>query len=123
MSRFFKGAAFPILIVVVLAFFAHRLISPSDEETRPTFGDFQAQLAGGELEAVEVRDRDNKIIVTPRAAERGAEEPEEYEVGFTEAYGDQLVNGLSEARTEGRISEFNVEGDGDSPWGALIWIL
>jgi len=123
MSRFFKSAAFPILIVVVLAFFAHRLISPSDEETRPNFGDFQTQLARGDLQSVEVRDRDNKIIVTPRAAERGAEEPEEYEIGFTEAYGDQLVNGLSEARTEGRISEFNVEGDGDSPWGALIWIL
>ncbi len=29
MSRFFKSAFFPILIVVVLAFFAQRLISPS----------------------------------------------------------------------------------------------
>ena len=28
MSRFFKSAAFPILIVVVLAFFAQKLISP-----------------------------------------------------------------------------------------------
>jgi hypothetical protein len=27
MSRFFKSAAFPILIVIVLAFFAQRLIS------------------------------------------------------------------------------------------------
>ncbi len=27
MSRFFKSAAFPILIVVVLAFFAQKLIS------------------------------------------------------------------------------------------------
>ena len=31
MSRFFKSAAFPILIVIVLAFFASKLISNSDE--------------------------------------------------------------------------------------------
>ena len=31
MSRFFKSAAFPILIVVVLAFFAQKLVSPGDE--------------------------------------------------------------------------------------------
>ena len=36
MSRFFKSAAFPILIVVVLAFFAQRLISPSDQANKPT---------------------------------------------------------------------------------------
>ena len=34
MSRFFKSAAFPIIIVVVLAFFAQKLISlgPSGED-------------------------------------------------------------------------------------------
>ena len=35
MSRFFKSAAFPILIVVVLAFFAQRLISPGDAGATP----------------------------------------------------------------------------------------
>ena len=35
MSRFFKSAAFPILIVVVLAFFAQRLISPGNQEKDP----------------------------------------------------------------------------------------
>ena len=39
MSRFFKSAAFPILIVVVLAFFAQKLIGQL-QHTRPnyTFG-------------------------------------------------------------------------------------
>ena len=31
MSRFFKSAAFPILIVIVLAFFASKLIANSDQ--------------------------------------------------------------------------------------------
>ena len=34
MSRFFKSAAFPILIVVVLAFFAQKLISPERSRRR-----------------------------------------------------------------------------------------
>ena len=37
MSRFFKSAAFPILIVIVLAFFASKLISDSGETNKPTF--------------------------------------------------------------------------------------
>ena len=39
MSRFFKSAAFPILIVVVLAFFAQKLIGSSSHGTPQTFGD------------------------------------------------------------------------------------
>ena len=31
MSRFFKSAAFPILIVIVLAFFASKLIATADQ--------------------------------------------------------------------------------------------
>ena len=31
MSRFFKSAAFPILIVIVLAFFASKLIANADQ--------------------------------------------------------------------------------------------
>ncbi|MDX6667607.1 MAG: hypothetical protein QOK04_987, partial [Solirubrobacteraceae bacterium] len=37
MSRFFKSALFPILIVVVLAFFAQRFISPGDHSKAPNF--------------------------------------------------------------------------------------
>jgi cell division protease FtsH len=44
MRRFFRSAAFPILIVIVLAFFAQRLISgPSDEQT-PTYDQFVQQI-------------------------------------------------------------------------------
>ncbi len=35
MRRFFRSAAFPILIVIVLAFFAQRLISPGETEEPP----------------------------------------------------------------------------------------
>ena len=37
MSRFFKSAAFPILIVIVLAFFASKLINNQDQAKPATF--------------------------------------------------------------------------------------
>ena len=54
MSRFFKSAAFPILIVVVLAFFAQRLISPDRQTTTPDFPAFLQQVDRGEVKAVEL---------------------------------------------------------------------
>jgi cell division protease FtsH len=40
MRRFFRSAAFPILIVIVLAFFAQRLINNPAEEQTPTYDQF-----------------------------------------------------------------------------------
>ncbi|HEV2769426.1 MAG TPA: ATP-dependent metallopeptidase FtsH/Yme1/Tma family protein, partial [Solirubrobacteraceae bacterium] len=117
MSRFFKSAAFPILIVVVLAFFAQRLINPSDEEAQPSFADFQTQLADGRVRSVEVSDRDNELTVT-------LDDRTEYEIGFTAAYGDRLVDQLGSARREGRIEDFDVEGSQTSPWVSMLtWLI
>jgi cell division protease FtsH len=44
MSRFFKSAAFPIIIVIVLAFFASKLISRSDQAEKTTFSQFLTQI-------------------------------------------------------------------------------
>jgi cell division protease FtsH len=43
-KRFFRSAAFPILIVIVLAFFAQRLISGPSDETTPTYNQFVDQV-------------------------------------------------------------------------------
>ncbi len=43
-----SGALVPILIVIVLAFFAQRIISPSTEEDKPTYSEFIAQINGAE---------------------------------------------------------------------------
>src|SRR5438477_12337275 len=44
MRRFFRSAAFPILIVIVLAFFAQRLISPGTPEQTPTYDAFLSEV-------------------------------------------------------------------------------
>jgi cell division protease FtsH len=63
-SRFFKSAAFPILIVIVLAFFAQRLISPGERQPQPTFSEFQAQVERGDVKAVTLNTKNNEIDVT-----------------------------------------------------------
>jgi cell division protease FtsH len=44
MRRFFRSAAFPILVVIVLAFFAQRLISGPGQEQTPTYDEFLSQV-------------------------------------------------------------------------------
>src|SRR5690242_11446686 len=44
MRRFFRSAAFPILIVIVLAFFAQKLISGPSNENPPTYDAFVSQV-------------------------------------------------------------------------------
>src|ERR671932_36559 len=66
MRRFFRSAAFPILIVIVLAFFAQRLISPGSSQQTPTFNDFIAQIKHrpGSISSVTVQPKTNDIQVS-----------------------------------------------------------
>ena len=64
MSRFLKNAAFPILIVVVLAFFAQRLLSPGEGKPKPNFGQSLERIENGEVKSVTLNTRDNTIDVT-----------------------------------------------------------
>src|SRR5687767_4092349 len=102
MSRFFKSAAFPILIVIVLAFFASKLISGQDEREKPSFNDFLVQLDAGEVRTANVRSKDNSIEV------RLKDDDTKYQVGFVQAYGDVLTNKLREAKAQGNIDDFDV---------------
>ena len=68
MSRFFKSAAFPILIVIVLAFFASKLISGQDRANQYKFGDFIEQLEEGQVEQATLRTKDNSLEVVGSGA-------------------------------------------------------
>src|ERR671932_520761 len=52
MSRFFKSAAFPILIVIVLAFFASKLISSKNQAQQQSFAGFLPQIDQGQVQDV-----------------------------------------------------------------------
>ncbi|HKH41424.1 MAG TPA: ATP-dependent zinc metalloprotease FtsH [Solirubrobacterales bacterium] len=64
MRRFFRSAAFPILIVVVLAFFAQRLISPGSGTETPDYNTFIQRVDQGQIESVTWNTKDNTLNVT-----------------------------------------------------------
>ncbi len=116
MSRFSKSAAFPILIVVILAFFAQQLISSPNKEKDPGFGAFLQQLEGGQIKTIEMRNRANELIVTKNDKKR-------YEIGFATNYGDTLTKTLLAAEQEKKIESFEIKGTGATWWSSLIYIL
>ena len=67
MRRFFKSAAFPILLVVILAFVAQRVISPGPSTESPTYNELIKQKSGliesGRVEEVNVNVKDSTLDV------------------------------------------------------------
>jgi cell division protease FtsH len=64
MSRFFKSAAFPILIVVVLAFFASKLVGESGKPKTPTYGSTIQAIRNKDVQTVSLDQKDNSMTVT-----------------------------------------------------------
>src|SRR5215208_1027301 len=89
MSRFFKSAAFPILIVIVLAFFASKLIARSDQAPAKSFNGFLEQIDKGEILSVTLRTKVNPADLPLRVAYNPR-----YDVGYPRDYSDVLVNKL-----------------------------
>src|SRR6266516_3004612 len=97
MSRFFKSAAFPILIVVLLAFLAVKLVNPVSSD-----------LPKGEVSSVEFKNKG-------KALEVKLKNKETYEVGFIEQAAPELIR---ELRTSG--VPYNVESEKSSAILSLL---
>jgi cell division protease FtsH len=113
MSRFFKSAAFPILIVVVLAFFAQKLIGGPTEQRERTFADYAAQLQSGAVDKATVKTKTNEIEVV-------LDDKSKYEVGFTDEYGRVITEQLLQAKEDRKISNFTVEGRKSNGWLSML---
>ncbi len=113
MSRFFKSAAFPILIVVVLAFFAQKLISPSSEAPKQTYGDFVTQVNAGDIKTVTLKTKNNTVSVKPKTGPT-------YEVGFTDQGAEQLENKLQALKADGKLTDYDVQGRKSNGWLSLL---
>jgi cell division protease FtsH len=103
MSRFFKSAAFPILIVIVLAFFASKLIANNNEAEPTSFGTFLEQVDNSDVQTAVLSTKDSSVKVTLKSTGK------KYEVGYPPAYGDVLVNKLRQAKADRLISDFDVK--------------
>jgi cell division protease FtsH len=109
MSRFLKNATFPILIVVVLAFFAQRFLGQNDEKPKPNFGQFLTQVENGQVKSVTINTRDNTLDVT------AIDGKTKYETGYPDNYEEELVRDMR--KNEVALS---VKGKGGSNWLSLL---
>jgi len=107
-KRFFRSAAFPILVVVVLAFFAQRLINPGEPTKQPTYNEFLAQADSGKLKSVVFNTKDNTIDVVEQNGD-------EYSTGYPNNVEQSLLNQL-----EANDVSIEVKGTGGSSLLSLL---
>ena len=111
MSRFFKSAAFPILIVVVLAFFAQKLIGSSNHGPNYSFGSLLTQLDNGQVKNLSLDQKSNSADVTLTNGQK-------YSVGYPDSYAPTLIG---EAEKDIKpASNFNVESKSSNGWLSLL---
>jgi cell division protease FtsH len=112
MRRFFRSAAFPILIVIVLAFFAQRLIQGQSSEQTPTYDQFIAQVKNSpaSIQSVTFDQKSSSITVQ----EQGGRS---YSTGYPTAGNaqSQLVNLLTKKHVETKV-----EGTGGSSFLSIL---
>jgi len=114
MKRVSRSAVLPILIVVVLAFFAQRLINPNEQAEPPTYTEFIAQVEERPqtIEKVTIKADENTIDVTQT-------DDETFETGFPNNTEQSLLNSLQRNGVE-----VEVEGRGGGGIGSiLIFVL
>ena len=110
MSRFFKSAAFPILIVVVLAFFAQKLIGSSSPGQKHTYGDLLSQLENKQVQSLSLHLKDNTANVTTIAGVK-------YTVGYPDGDVPQLTKAAQNALAP---ADFDVQPKTSNGWLSLL---
>ena len=109
MSRFLKNATFPILIVVVLAFFAQRFLGQNEAKPKPNFGQFLEQVDSGQVKSVTINTRDNTLNVTELDGKT------KYQTGYPDNYEPRLIDQLQKNNVN-----VSVKGKGGSNWLSLL---
>jgi cell division protease FtsH len=112
MSRFFKSAAFPILIVVVLAFFAQKLFisqhaSPGPVHSYQTL--VTTDIPSGNVKSAIINTKDNTLDVTLKHGGN-------YEIGYVD--GPAVADLINKLQTSG--AQFNVAGKKSNSWLSLL---
>jgi cell division protease FtsH len=112
LRRFFKSAAFPILLVVILAFIAQRLISPGPGTETPSYNELTAPKTGlidsGRISEVTLNTKDNTLDVKQR-------DGKEFSTGYPPNTEQGLVNQLDRADVK-----TTVKGTGGSSLLSLL---
>ena len=111
-NKFLKGAAFPILIVILLVFVAQRLVVSDQTSTpAPTFNQFLQDIDNGQVKQATIKVQNNEVYV---ALDNGRH----FTTGYPPEYATRLTEDLRRAEVP-----FQVKGIPGSPWwSSLIWL-
>ena len=113
MSRFFKSAAFPILIVVVLAFFASKLVDQSANTKSYTFGELVSYVNTGQVKQLTLDQKDNSATVLLNNG-----------IKFSTGYPDNYVSTLiSDTLKHDGEEALNVQSKSTNGWLSLLTYL
>jgi cell division protease FtsH len=112
-KRFFKSAAFPILLVVVLAFVAQRVISPGTSNEAPAYSELvkpkTGLIAQGKIEEVSVNVKDSTLDVTEKGGDK-----------FSTGYPPNDEESLLKLLTESDTTKTVVHGTGGTSLLSLL---
>jgi len=114
MSRFFKSAAFPILIVVVLAFFASNLVDQSTSAKPYTFGELVSDINSGQVKQLTLDQKNNSATVVLTHNDGT------FTTGYPDNYSTTLINDT--IKHEGGPA-LNVQSKSSSAWLSLLTYL
>jgi cell division protease FtsH len=118
--RFFKSAAFPILLVVILAFVAQKVISSPDTSKAPSYNELVASkandglIANGKIEKITINTKDNSLDVTKKGP--NGESGESFSTGYPPNTEQSLLNLIDENNNV----ELTVHGTGGSSLLSLL---
>jgi cell division protease FtsH len=117
--RFFKSAAFPILLVVILAFVAQKVINSPDSSKAPSYNELVASkangglIATGKIEKITINTKDNSLDVTEKGP--NGESGESFSTGYPPNTEQSLLNLIDEHNVE-----TTVHGTGGSSLLSLL---
>ncbi|HET7121597.1 MAG TPA: ATP-dependent zinc metalloprotease FtsH, partial [Solirubrobacterales bacterium] len=115
MRRFFKSAAFPILLVVILAFVAQKVISGGSGTEAPPYNELIQKetglIATGKIEEVSVNTKDNTLDVKRRNGES-------FSTGYPPNTEQSLINELEKANVDTKV-----HGSGSSGLLSLLTLV
>ncbi len=109
MSKFLRNAAFPILIVVLLAFFVMQIVNNRDSGNNTmVFGDFVQKVRAHEVKSVDVNQNDHTLAVV-----LNSNPSQKLTVGYSEDYP------LTQLLIDNNVST-TIEGTGSSIWSSIL---
>ncbi len=117
MKRFFKSAAFPILLVVILAFIAQKVISSPSGTEAPSYTELvkpkTGLIAKGQVEEVSINVKDASLDVKKTNGES-------FSTGYPPNTEPSLLKVLEEGEKNGGLAVTKVHGTGGSSLLSLL---